>query len=288
MQGVPEKAPKEIAESLGDIKNTLQSLCLGMEEIRRDLEVLKNSKGVSAERVSAKLDRMLMGLSRLTKDIKDITPPGIIATHEVKHPADMDTAPQEMFDELTKAASEIQGEIEERCAAFGKRMAELTENRDSIQCLADYMNLLQEMKDEIVSRRNRIESLKERKRKADKDSNEQKNASILLVKVRSMIEPLERFSAFVLDSYFKKRKRIVAEVWRTTSAIETMYDNTSKEFKETIPAASASASIASALKELSTITHRHVETNKANQLVMTGNMSALERRKVLAALGAKH
>ena len=279
MQSFPE-----IEESLASIKNSLQNLCLGLEGVRRDVDELKTSRILSAERVCDRLDRMRITLSNLSMEMEGITPPGIISAHEVKHPEQVDTTPLEMKDDLEKAAQEMQGELESRCRAFGEKMAELTSGRDSIQCLADYTQLLKEMRDEIESRRNRIESLKERRRKADKDSNEQRNAAILIAKVKNMMTPLEKFSAFVLDSYFKKRRRIISEVWKTTVAIESMYGTASAEFKETIPAKSAASPISSALKELAAITQRHMETHRANELVRSGNMSALERRKILAAI----
>lgn len=277
----------EIEETLGDIKNSLQNLCLGLDGVRRDIADLKHSKNLSAERICDRLDRMRISLSNLSLDMESITPPGIISAHEVKHPEQIDATPLELKDDITKAAEEMQGELEERCKAFGEKMAELTSGRDSIQCLADYAHLLKQLHDEIESRRNRVESLKERRRKADKDSNEQRNAAILIAKVKNMIAPLEKFSAFVLDSYFKKRKRIISEIWKTTVAIESMYEPTTAEFKETIPSKAATSPITSALKELSSMNQRHMETHRANELVRSGNMSTLERRKILAAI-SKH
>ena len=279
-----DKAVQEITASLDEIRGLLCGVTLNTESIKKDVEEIKQSRKASVERVNEKLGRMLRSLSALDFLVKGLTTPNLFDTFHVRHPEHIDTTPQDMYDELTAAAQEIQGEVDARCEAFGKKMLELTSGRDSTQFLADCVALLKEMQCEIVSRRERIESLKLRRRNADKDSNEQKNAAILTVKIRSMIEPLEKFTEFVLDSYFAKRKRMLAEIWRTTVAIEEMYDETSKEFKEKIPSASDTHRISSALKNLLDITTRHEETHRANELVRVGSMSALERRKILAGL----
>ena len=77
---------------------------------------------------------------------------------------------------------------------------------------------------------------------------------------------------------------MLSEIWRTTVAIEELYDDKSKEFKETIPSASDNHKVESALRELMAIATRHKETYKANMLVQSDDMSALERRKIIAGL----
>lgn len=284
MRSVEEIALEKIEEDLGEIKSHCQNISLGIEFIKREIDSLRSEKRVSAERVSDKLDKMIVSIANLSYVLKELTAPGILAGYKVRHPELIDTTPQEIYDDLTKAAQEIEGEVNSRCAAFAQKMLELTSDRDSTQYLADCVALLKEMNREIVSRRDRIESLKKRRRNSDKDSNEQKNAAILMVKVKSMIEPLEKFTEFVLDSYFAKRHRIMSEIWRTTVAIEELYNSKSLEYKEKIPAASDAHKIASALKELTEITTRHIETANANMLVKAGNMSVLERRRILAGL----
>lgn len=284
MRSVEEIALEKIEEDLGEIKSHCQNISLGIEFIKREIDSLRAEKRVSAERVSDKLDKMIVSIANLSYVLKELTAPGILAGYKVRHPELIDTTPQEIYDDLTKAAQEIEGEVNNRCAAFAQKMLELTADRDSTQYLADCVALLKEMNREIVSRRDRIEALKKRRRNSDKDSNEQKNAAILMVKVKSMIEPLEKFTEFVLDSYFAKRHRIMSEIWRTTVAIEELYNSKSLEYKEKIPAASDAHKIASALKELTEITTRHTETANANMLVKAGNMSVLERRRILAGL----
>lgn len=284
MKSAEDIALEKITDSLAEIKDVCQNISLGLAFCQREIDEIKKAKKASAERVSDKLDKMIMGMSNLGFLLKDLTAPGVITGFKVTHPGLMDTTPKEIYEELTAVANEIQGEVDQRCKAFGEKMTELTANRDSTQYLSDCVALLKEMRSEIVSRRERIEALKQRRRNADKDSNEQKNAAILIVKVRSMIEPLEKFSNFVFDSYFAKRKRMMTEIWRTTVAIEEMYNETSAEFKERIPSASEDHKIGAALKNLVEIARRHEETHKANCLVRAGSMSALERRKILAGL----
>lgn len=284
MRSAEDIAFEKITDSLAEIKDVCQNISIGLAFCQREIDEIKKAKKASAERVSAKLDQMIIGMSNLGLLLKGLTAPGIITSFKVTHPGIIDTTPKEMYAELTEAANEVGGEIDQRCKAFGEKMAELTADRDSTQYLSDCVALLKEMRSEIVSRRERIESLKQRRRNADKDSYEQKNAALLIFKVRSMIEPLEKFSYFVFDSYFAKRKRMMAEIWRTSVAIEEMYDETSTEYKERIPSASESHKIGSALKELNAIARRHEVTHKANCLVWAGNMSALERRKILAGL----
>lgn len=285
---ISDKANADIQEALGEIKNTLQGMQDGLAAVKREVLALHEEKKYPSELICRRLDTLLRGFSYLMEDIKPITPLSILTSYQIKHPEQLDTEPIGLADALTKAASEIQDEVDGRCKAFCAKMAELTEARDPVQCLADYSQLLKDLRDEIVSRRARVDALKERRRKADKDSNEQANAAILIVKVRSMIEPLEKFSEIVLESYFKKRKRIIAEVWKTTCAIEGLYDTKSQEYKEKIPEKSAEAPITTALKELTEINIRHMETNKANALVKSGNMTALERRKMMADINAQH
>jgi hypothetical protein len=284
VRSAEEIAIEKIGEDLGEIKGHCQNLYLGMEFIKREIDSLRAEKRVSAERVSDKLDKMLVSMSNLSYVMKELTAPGVLAGYKVRHPELIDTAPQEIYDDLAKAAQEIEGDVNSRCDAFAKKMLELTSNRDSTQYLADCVALLKEMHREIESRRDRVEALKKRRRNSDKNSNEQRNAAILMVKVKSMIEPLEKFTEFVLDSYFAKRHRIMSEIWRTTAAIEELYDSKSVEYKEKVPAASDAHKIGSALKELTQITTRHSETHKANMMVKTGNMSVLERRRMLAGL----
>ena len=284
MRSAEDIAFEKITDSLAELKEICQSISLGLAFCQREIDEIKQSKKVSAERVSDKLDKMIMWMSNLSFVLKSLTASDLITGYKVTHPGLIDTTPKEMYEELTAVANEIHGDIEQRCKAFGQKMTELTVNRDSTQDLSDCVALLKEMRAEIVSRRERVESLKQRRRNSDKDSNEQKNAAILIVKVRSMIEPLEKFSDFVFRSYFAKRKRMITEIWRTTVALEEMYTETSPEYKERIPSASDAHPIISALKNLSEIARRHEETHKANCLVKAGSMSALERRKILARL----
>lgn len=284
MRTLEETAIEEMTRSLGEIKGFCQSIYLGIESVLKELDSLKGERRISSDRICDRLDKILIGVSNLSMGLKEITAPGILAGYKVKHPEIIDTTPLPLYEELTSAAQEIQGDIAQRCAKFGKKMLEMTNGRDSTQFLADCVNLLKDMHREIEARRNRVEALRNRRKNIDKGSNEQKNAAILIVKVKSMIEPLEKFSEFVLNSYFAKRRRMLSEIWRTTSAIEEMYDDKSVEFKERVPAASEAHKISSALKELSSITNRHTETHRVNMLVKSGNMSALERRKVLAGL----
>lgn len=279
-----KKEMERLESMLGEIKTTLQTTCLGIEEIRREIEVLKNEKRIQATLLLSKLDNISRNVIKVGYVMKDMTVPEIMTAYEVRHPEIFDTTPIDMTEDLMQVVQEIQGEVAEKCEAFGKKMTEITRTRSPLQCLGDYVFVLKDLRDEIISRRNRVHALQERRKKTDKDSNEQKNAAVLIMKVRSMIKPLEAFTAFVLDSFFKKRKKVLSEVWRDTLAIEEMYEPKSEEYKEIIPSASSSAQVSVYLAELAEIAKRHEMTHKANCLVKSGNMSVLERRKMLAGI----
>ena len=284
MQQNKDVACSHIADDLAEIKDYCKKILGGVESIQRDVQRLKDDRHAYSERIASSISHVMARMSNISYVINELTAPGILDNYKIRHPEYIDTEPQEIYEELKACAAEIQGEVNERCVAFGKRLAELVSNRDPVQCLSDYVEVLKELRDETTSRRERLESLKKRRRNSDKGSNEQKNAAVLMAKVKSMLVPLEKFSEIVLDSFFKRRKSIISAVWRTTVAVEEMFESGSPEHKEKIPKSSAESSIASALKDLSKISTRHDETHRANFLVQTGNMSALERRKILAGL----
>ena len=273
-----------ISDTLGEIKESASAILEQLAAIRQDYAELSQNRNVPTKRICDRLDDIQRKISAMNYGIQELSAPTIMATYKVSHPEFIDTIPLDLYNEVTDIAQDIKDDIDKQTDAVGKRIAEISQERDSVQSLADYVALLKKLRDDIVSRRERVESLKTRRRQADKDSNEQKNASILIVKVRSLIEPYERLSQFILGCYFKKRRRIMSEIWRTTSAIEEMYDVKSEEYKSKIPAISVESPISSALRHLADITKRHDETFKANTLVQTGQMTALERRKILAGL----
>ena len=281
-----DAASTAISEALGDIRNSLNKMYLELSVVKKDIDAMKSGRRINGELICQRLDHMLIGLSRVGLFVKEMSPPGLFDTFAVKNPNAIDTKPLDIYEQCINSSQEIQQDIVQQCQEFGKTMTDLTKGRDSVQCLSDYVSLLKRLREDLVSRRNRVESLKQRKRDGEKGSNEERNATFLIAKVKGLIRPLEAFSEFVLDSYCKKRKKMMSEIWRTTVAIEEMYDTLSKEYKETIPKHSSTHSIQSALKEMSDITRRHIETDKANRLVKSGDMTALERRKMLA--GLKH
>ena len=284
MPNTDRKQLAEITDSLNEIKEYCNRLCSKTEAIQHDVESLKKERRMSAERISDKLDGILIDLRGMIFILQNLTAPDVLCGFKIRHPEIIDTTPVDVGDEVTSIANDIEKDVDKKCEELSKKMKELADGRDSAQYLSDCVSLLKRMRNEIVSRRSRVEALRKRRRNMDKDSNEQKNAAILTVKVKSIIAPLEKFTDLVLDSYFAKRKRLMSEIWRTTVAIEELYDSDSHEFKNRIPHASDNYKISSAIRDLSKITTRHEETNKANVLVASGNMSALERRRLLAGL----
>ena len=272
----------KVTEALGEIKSDMQSVILTFEIIQRDFDALRLGKRIPSEQITKILSSIQGYLSNVSHGINALNAKEIITAYRVRHPEVTDTVALSE-DEISKVIVEINDQIEKKCDDVTKELIICSE-RDSLQCLADYVEIMRSIRDDMKTRRERIAALKQRRKNLDKESNEQKNAGLLIVKVQSMLKPLERCFAFVLRSFFKKRKRIMAEVWRSTLAVESMFDETSTEFKELIPSESNEFAISSALRELTEISRRHVETHRVNVLVKTGNMSALERRKILNGL----
>lgn len=272
----------KVTEALGEIKSDMQSVILTFEIIQRDFDALRLGKRIPSEQITKIMSSIQGYLSNVSHGINALNAKEIITAYRVKHPEVTDSVSLSE-DEISKVIVEINDQIEKKFDDVTKELIFCSEH-DSLQCLADYVEIMRSIRDDMKTRRERIASLKQRRKNLDKESNEQKNAGLLIVKVQSMLKPLERCFAFVLRSFFKKRKRIMAEVWRTTLAVESMFDETSTEFKELIPSESNEFTISSALRELTEISRRHVETHRVNVLVKTGNMSALERRKILNGL----
>lgn len=273
-----------ISDRLKEMTESLREMNASLQDVRRDLAGVTAGGKFPVARINDKLETLIVGMSNLDLIVKEFSAPGVLAGYKVRHPDKIDTEPIDLYDEVSIDALDIQRDVDARCEAFRDKMFALTADRDSTQYLSDCVKLLSRIRDEIVSRRDRVELLRERRRNADKGSNEQKNASLIMMKIKGMIEPLEKFAAFVLNSYFARRKRMIAEIWRTTVAIEQMFDDASDEFQLSIPKASNEYRIESALRELTEITKRHTETHRANCLVKSGDMTVLERRKILAGL----
>lgn len=284
MNGNDQKILSLISDRLKEMTESLREMNAGLQAVRRDIAEATAGRKLPVERINDKLEKLIIGMSNLDLTVKGFTAPGVLAGYKVRHPEQIDTEPIDIYDEVSIDALDIQRDVDARCEAFRDKMFALTADRDSTQYLADCVKLLSRIRDEIVSRRDRVEALRQRRRNADKGSNEQKNASVIMMKIKGMIEPLEMFAAFVLNSYFARRKRMIAEIWRTTVAIERMFDDASEEFQMSIPKASNEYRIESALRELTEITKRHTETHRANCLVKSGDMTVLERRKILAGL----
>lgn len=118
MRSAEDIAFEKVTDSLAEIKDICQTINLGVAACQRDIEDIKIAKKASAERVSEKLDKVIVGMSNLSLVLKDLTAPGILTGYKVMHPELIDTTPQEIYEELKAAADEIQGEIDQRCKAF--------------------------------------------------------------------------------------------------------------------------------------------------------------------------
>ena len=279
-----QKASEIVENALASLKNDMQVLQMTLESIGRDIAGYTPDKAKDLRTIREKLDRLSYKIIGMELNLKDVTATGLLNAYELQHPEVIDTEPLEIDSETLREITEIKGDAKTLCKIYTQRLSEFYSSRDPVQSLADYLVLMKELRCEIKGKRDKLIALAQRRKQADKGSQEQKNAATIIARIKDAIAPLERLFAFVLDSYFKRRKRIISEIWRTTVEVESLYDAKTREYLETIPAAASNASISSALKELSEISHRHIETHRANTLVKTGQMSVLERRKTLAAL----
>lgn len=280
-----DKRHEQISATLGELKDAMQSIYMDEEYIRGEIENLRAEKKINGERIHAKLDRIQMSLSAMNALMSEITLPSVYKSYSLRHPEHIDIQPLEGCDELVQEILDLESDVQSQAEEFSKRLENVVGEHDHVQQLSDYLALLREIGESINAKRKRIEALKKRKHNSDKDSNEQRNATLILDKVNSTLKPLETLASVVVNWYFKKRKKIIAEVWKTSCALETLFPKDSSMFQNTIPSASFDSPVNSALKELGIINQRHVETHKANSLVRSGNMSTLERRKLLAGLG---
>lgn len=273
-----------VADALREIKEELNRFSLEVQEIKTEMQSIKVGLRIYPQGLYSKVDSLSARVYQLNVSVKDLSPEKIISAKELGSPHLIDAEPQNDLDAVSAFARDAQEDLAKRIEAFREELSKSLAGRDPIQCLSDYFALLRTLKSEKNSKVQRISALKQRRKNSDKDSFEQKNAAFLLAKLKVEVKLLDAFIEFIVDCYFQKRKSIISVIRRTTCGIEEMFSETEKEYKTVIPEKGESSSIVSAAKELYEIAKRHEETSRANFLVRSGNMSALERRSYLAKL----